>query len=311
MRLAGETVRQDHRYGYCVFRTREPWRVVEDVPRPDVVVLQDGRFLRMADALARARLPVAGYFHGLEFEDWDVPGRAFRKEDLPEATYIVNSRFTAERFSARHGSQPKVVNPVFRPERYRTTWKPSNVTFINPVAEKGVDLALAIARRCPEIPFVFVKGWPLKPLQQLRLKHALSTLSNVTMLERTGDMRQIYQNCKILLVPSVWPRETWGRVASEAQINGIPVLGSDIGGLPEAIGDGGIVLRSTDPVDLWVEVLKRLWHDEAWFQMKSQQALAHAERPSMKIDYQVNGFIETLRRAAGQWESRREAAPAA
>src|SRR5262249_21620774 len=60
--------------------------------------------------------------------------------------------------------------------------------------------------------------------------------------ERTDDMRTVYCDTRILLVPSQWEDETWGRVVSEAQLSGIPVITSDRGGLPESVGPGGIVL---------------------------------------------------------------------
>ena len=54
------------------------------------------------------------------------------------------------------------------------------------------------------------------------------------------DMRSVYRDTKVLLVPSQW-LETWGRVATEAQFSGIPVLASRSGALPEAVGPGGIL----------------------------------------------------------------------
>ena len=39
-----------------------------------------------------------------------------------------------------------------------------------------------------------------------------------------GDMRSVYAKCRILLAPSVW-EEAYGRVVTEAQISGIPVVG--------------------------------------------------------------------------------------
>ena len=103
MRIAHESLRRDVKLGYPVFRGREPWRHVAEMPRPDVVVLQDGQFLRMASAIAARDIPIVAYFHGLEFEDWDKPGEPFKTEQLPAASYIVNSEFTAQRFFTRYG----------------------------------------------------------------------------------------------------------------------------------------------------------------------------------------------------------------
>jgi glycosyltransferase involved in cell wall biosynthesis len=311
MQMTGKKLRRDETLGYPVFRARKPWRHVKDLPRPDVIVLQDGQFLRMAAAIGALDIPIVGYFHGLEFEDWDQADQPFMPDQLPVATYVVNSQFTARRFRERHGVAPFIVNPVFRPERYQADWSPSNVTFINPVPEKGLDLALAIARLCPEIPFAFVKGWPLGLRQAIALRGELRSLSNIKLIERTSDMRSIYSKCRVLLVPSVWPRETWGRVASEAQIMGIPVLGSDIGGLPESIGDGGLVLPSTAAPQVWAEALKKLWCDQEWFQEKSRLARLHSLRPAVAIDRQMDSFIEILKRAASRKPSSVNAVAAA
>ena len=297
MGIAGRRISCDEALGYPVYRARQPWLGADEVPPHDVVIVQDGRFLDLARAFIRTGTAVVGYFHGLEFEDWDKPGARFRADDLPCVPYVVNSQFTAARFRSRHGIEPSVVTPVIRHDRYRSDWRPANVTFINPVQEKGVDLALAIAERCPEIPFVFVEGWPLGLQHRWRLMRRIRALRNVTLQPRTNDMRTVYQHCRVLLVPSAWSRETWGRVASEAQINGIPVLASDIGGLPEAIGPGGTTLSRTDPAETWAEALRRLWHDEAFFRHKSQMALGQSQRNTMQVDRQVDILLDVLERA--------------
>ena len=54
-------------------------------------------------------------------------------------------------------------------------------------------------------------------------------------------MASVYARARVLLVPSLW-WESGPRVIVEALSNGIPVIGSSSGGVPEVIGDGGIIL---------------------------------------------------------------------
>jgi glycosyltransferase involved in cell wall biosynthesis len=61
----------------------------------------------------------------------------------------------------------------------------------------------------------------------------LRALPNVHILPADNDIEVILGQTRILLVPSLWP-ETFGYVAPEAMLRGIPVLASKIGGLPEA-----------------------------------------------------------------------------
>lgn len=53
------------------------------------------------------------------------------------------------------------------------------------------------------------------------------------MLDSVVDMEPVYDNVSVLIVPSLW-QEAWGIVATEAQLRGIPVIASNVGGLPEA-----------------------------------------------------------------------------
>lgn len=47
-------------------------------------------------------------------------------------------------------------------------------------------------------------------------------------------------SARVVLMPSLW-EESFGRVAAEAMANGIPVLSSDRGALPETVGAGRFV----------------------------------------------------------------------
>ena len=62
----------------------------------------------------------------------------------------------------------------------------------------------------------------------------LQALPQLYLAEHTPHIAAVYGLTKALVAPSVW-HESWGRVATEANINGIPALVSNSGGLPEAI----------------------------------------------------------------------------
>ena len=143
-----------------------------------------------------------------------------------------------------------------------------------------------IARLCPEIPFVFVEGWPMSVEQRQKLMQELHGISNITLVSSQTDMRKIYGKCKFLLVPSIW-EEAYGRVATEAQVSGIPVIASNRGGLPEAVGPGGILIDPDSPIEEWVTATKRLWEDSKYYAELSAASAAYANRPEMSYSYQI------------------------
>jgi amino acid adenylation domain-containing protein len=103
------------------------------------------------------------------------------------------------------------------------------VTLINPCAVKGIAIFLELARRCPGLPFLAVPTWGTTA-EDLA---ALAALPNVRVRPPSPDIDEIFRETRVLLVPSVWG-EAFGQVAVEAMLRGIPVLASDVGGLPEA-----------------------------------------------------------------------------
>jgi glycosyltransferase involved in cell wall biosynthesis len=284
----------DHELGYPVYRARRPWEVVAELPHFETAILTNGRMLDFARGFSMAGTRSVAYLHGvIEFTHWskqsiEGPARLF-------SDFWALSEFTAQRFYKVHGISSTVILPIFYAEQYRIGVTGRHVTFINPVPEKGVNLALEIAALCPDIPFVYVLGWPLRIGELYRLKSKIRRLPNVQLRDRTYDIRLVHKYSKILLVPTSchW-EETWGRVASEAQINGIPVVASDHGALPESVGKGGILLSCNAPAESWASAIRNLWTDNALYSRISEAATEHSQRSQLNPERQIELLLASL-----------------
>ncbi|HEU4549684.1 MAG TPA: glycosyltransferase [Rhizomicrobium sp.] len=291
--LRQETVR-DRMHGYSVYRrwTMSDLRQPIAAIAPDVAVALPKDIYGIARELAALSVPTVAYFQDVFFRQLSGdPGT------LKHVRFAANSRFTARRCEETYGLQPVVIPPLIRAGRYLAARNPRYVTMINPHPQKGGNLVLDIASRLPEIPFCLVESWELEGTHRENLHARLRTLPNVKLKPRTDDMKSIYSGAKILLAPSLC-EEAWGRVASEAHINGIPVVASNRGGLPEAVGPGGAILDPEAPIDLWVGEIRRLWTDADYYREKSQAALAHAGRPELDSANQIDALLALLREAA-------------
>ena len=285
MKISGQKAACDTGLGYPVWRAWFPWEMIEWVLRqikPDVVVILARQPVRMAMAARRANIPILLVLQDVEFGDH---GGEFK--EIGEVACVANSAFTADKYRQAFGVDPVVIPPLIDgAPLYRTETTKENITFINPHPFKGVDIALAVARRCPEIPFAFVETWPLPKSNRAELKSELAGLRNVSLLPVERDMKKIYGKCRILLAPSRW-EEGFGRVACEAQYSGIPVIASDRGGLPEAVGAGGVLVDPDGPLNAWVAAAQRLWQDQEYYSKLAVAAYAHSNRPALRWDVQL------------------------
>ncbi|RWG87922.1 glycosyltransferase [Mesorhizobium sp.] len=283
--------------GYPVVRAWFPWeaaRFAVEKMKPDVAVVQCHKSVPLGKALQAEGVPVVVYLRNVEFHELGGDLR-----ELNSAHYIANSEFTARTYKREFGIDSTVLPPTINPALYSTPTTGEFVTFINPNEEKGFDLAVKIGAACPEIPFLFVESWKLDDDQRARIGETIAPFANIKLESRTNDMKTVYGRTRILLAPSKW-EEAWGRVASEAHCSGIPVVGSRRGGLPEAIGSGGVVLDYDAPLADWVEAVRRLWNDRKEYERLSTAARAFSERAELDPERQFATFFALLDKAAQQ-----------
>ena len=284
----------DRFLGYPTYRR---WNVLSALPdlvaeiRPDVAIVQPSNQVPLARELARLSVPTIVYLRDVEWPELKGDPR-----DLHDALFVANSRYTARRLREDFSLESTVIKPFFRPENYRTDRRGENITFINPHPLKGSDIAIQLVAACPDIPFRFIRSWDLSEEQEGLLDRLVNAHKNLTVIRPTKNMKKVYRSAKIILMPSRW-EEAWGRVATEAQFSGIPVIASDRGGLPESVGPGGILLDPDGPLEPWIQAVRRLWSDDAYYAELSHAALAHARRVEINPDHQIDLLLGVARNA--------------
>jgi glycosyltransferase involved in cell wall biosynthesis len=206
--------------------------------------------------------------------------------------FVANSPYTAAILEAIAGRPIDVVLPMVNPADYRVEQRePRFVTFVNPVPQKGVSVALEIARRMPGTRFLFVKGmWPYAhPKMVDHLVRPARDLPNVEVWGHQRDMREVYRVTRVLLAPSQF-QETFGRVIVEAHINGIPVVAANVAGVPYTLGEGGLLVEPKHDVEAYIEALQQL-ENPACYEMLSKRALENSQRPEFAPERQIRTFI--------------------
>jgi glycosyltransferase involved in cell wall biosynthesis len=143
-----------------------------------------------------------------------------------------------------------VLHPPIDADAYRTT-PGEAITLVNLNAIKGAATFYALAERLPDRRFLGVRGWGEQEIPD-------PVPANVTIVGPVADMRSVYGQTRILLVPSVY--EAYGRVALEAAASGIPTIAHPTPGVEEAMGDAAIYV-DRDDIAGWQHAIQRL--DEA------------------------------------------------
>lgn len=256
--------------------------------RPQVVLTYGGHPANLAlmDRARRGGAAVVFHLHNFAYDD--------RSAFAAAAAVLVPSGY-ARRFHARRiGLEATAIPYPLRPGRVvAADPAPTYLTFVNPQPAKGASvfarIAAELGRRRPDVPLLVVEGrGGADGLADAGLD--LSGLTNLHRMANTPDPRQFYRVSRAVLVPSLW-RETFGRVAAEALANGLPVLASDRGALPETLGDAGFVFTLPErctpvggeaptarEVAPWVAVVERLWDDPAFEAAQRGRAAAEAGR---------------------------------
>jgi glycosyltransferase involved in cell wall biosynthesis len=283
----------DHDCGFPVYRAKR----FEDAAvtsiaefRPDLVVCQEPRSWIESDRLGGFKgIAIVLYQHSRHDGFTAVPAPIRER-----AIYLANSAQTAAFLKSSYGIDSVIVPPIFGVDRFAGLQRHgNNVLLVSIQRRKGADIAIEMARERPNVSFIFVESWTENPNETTQLRQLAASLPNVKLLPNQPDLRSIFQSTRVLLMPSR-SQEGWGRTVTEAQLCGIPVLGSSTGQLGSTIGPGGIALDPDAGLSCWLKAFDNIWNDDAYYRVLSCRAKDHAAHLVKQADVALERFESCL-----------------
>lgn len=185
---------------------------------------------------------------------------------------------------------PGVDTEAFRPGEGRPDDDTVRLLFVGgDLHRKGGDLLTEVARDLPEcVELVLVTKAEVRPQERVRVVNDLEP----------NDPRliELYRSADVFVLPT--RAETFGIAAVEASAAGLPVVATDVGGLPDIVDDGttGFLLSPGDGRGL-AAALTKLVDDGA---LRRRLGAAGRERAVARFDSVTNSsrLLDLARSAA-------------
>ena len=204
---------------------------------------------------------------------------------------IANSEFLANFYSSLYKRSLNVIYPYGFEKAVDDKSGSVNdgyITMITPVKNKGVDIFIKIAQKLPELNFLAIGR------TEENIKKEIVQVPNLTYEEWTDDKKKIFSNTSIIIVPSLWD-EPFGRICVEALANNLPVIASNKGGIPEAVGKGGILINDPYDIDSWVNTIKDILSDKELRETLINEGHKHLKKFSRtESSSKINNLLETI-----------------
>lgn len=253
------------------------------------------------------------FCHGMDLLE---PSRSVRYRYLMRRTFtsasriLANSRYTAD-LALKAGAttaQISILHPVVDADWFSPAPKLSAVPRLLSVGRlverKGIDSVIRalplVLKHFPELEFVCVGTGPEEPGLRRLAESVGVTRSIVWAGEITDEeLVQHYRAADVFVLPSrVIPAtgsvEGFGIVFLEAASCGIPAIGGNSGGTPDAIADGetGYIVDPTDEAELAARIMDLLSNSE----MRQRMGAAGRERVLRKFTTQTlaDRYLESV-----------------
>ena len=222
-------------------------------------------------------IPGAHFLHSVRY------ARSFTRDPLSvkllqTRTVFVNSQFLQTKVKDLLNLDAVVWYPLGAIRDFRASRSEDGtgaIGFYSGGRHKGDAIINRVVSRMPDRVFLVVGRNYSPPPGQMP--------PNLRFWDDIRDMRRFYSRIGLLLVPSL-SEEGFSRVILEAAVNGIPVIANRVGGIPEALGNSGVLVDvdlggqlNLDAVaDEYVREIDRLLSDDSLYRSYRQRAIARA-----------------------------------
>jgi glycosyltransferase involved in cell wall biosynthesis len=242
---------------------------------PDIIVTHHGPGARVVQALSQEfpSARVVTVYHNERYDIADI-------QALNAELEVFNTRWVKDSV----GGEGLVIHPPLEFDRHSVEETGSSVTLVNLQENKGVRVFQELARRMPDVRFLGVEG-----------THGLQEkprIPNVEYMPVTQDMRDVWRKTRVVLMPSGY--ESYGMVAAEAQVNGIPVIANPTLGLQECLGHAGIFIPREDIND-YERTLRLLLEDRKHYQERSDTARFRGLELAEQTNHELSRFVREMR----------------
>ena len=261
--------------------------------RPEVVFCNNDPQVAVYLARRLPRTTVVHWFHNVE----SVSDRWRRAIHASRVRLVGVSRYTARAVEHAYHFAPGEIDVAlngvdctrFEPAGLNHSG-PLTVGFLGRVAvEKGVDvflkaaLELAVRQSNFRIELIGDTNWGHSEPGQYRdqvdsLVHVLQA-ARIEVVRRghvaRNDLPHVLAALDIQVVPSRWD-EPFGLVVAEGMACALPIVASAVGGIPEVLGEAGLLVPREDPAAL-ARAMKILLNDTTMRHTLASSARQRAE----------------------------------
>lgn len=193
------------------------------------------------------------------------------KKILQKRIVFANSKFTKNKIKKLLDVYAVIWYPFIDLERCLTTNKKKmnrTIGFYGGGPIKGDKLVNILIDEMPHNKFVVV-GRNFKRISD-------TTPDNLEYMGDQTNIKNFYEKISLLIVPSL-TYEGYSRVIIEAASNGIPVISNNIGGIPESMGNSGILIdtKSSDNemVNKYKSAIDKILNNSKNYHIYSEKAI--------------------------------------